>query len=216
LTEHLPEPDPARVAAAAVTADDTVVLPAGSRLVRVHCLAGAHPVAWDGFRSYGPTTSRFDHHVPPPAVQDRAIAYVTYGEGAFVAGLGEFFQHGERAGPIDRSRCRAAVTAFDTTRDLVLLDLHGGWVTRAGGNQAITSGPREPTRRWARAVYDAHAGVDGVAWRSSVWGPGRCAALWERAADALPAAPAATRTLDDPLLAAAVADAAARLGVHTV
>lgn len=216
MTEHLPDPDPARIRDTPVTAEDRVVVPAGGTLVRVHCLAGERPIAWDGFREHGPTASRFDHHVAPPGPQDRAVVYATYGDDAFVAALGELFQQGDRAGPIDRTRCRAAVTTFACARTVVLLDLRSGWVTRAGGNQAITSGPRERARRWARAIHEAHGDLDGLAWPSSVRGPGRCAALWERARDAFPPAPLASRTLDDPMLAAVVADAAVRLGAHTV
>src|SRR5207253_3123453 len=101
-------------------------------------------------------------------------------------------------------------------RDIQLLDLDAGWVTRAGGNQAITSGRRSRSREWARAIYAELPAVDGLAYISSVWGPGRCIALWDRGSDAFPAAPLNSRRLDDPVLDAAVANAAIALGTYAL
>ncbi|MBK9179787.1 MAG: RES domain-containing protein [Acidimicrobiales bacterium] len=89
-------------------------------------------------------------------------------------------------------------------------------MTRAGGNQAIRTGPRGVCRDWSRAIYRHHSHLQGLAFGSAVWGPGRCLALWERAAPAFPAAPAATRQLDDPALSLAVMDAAHRLGTFVL
>lgn len=98
----------------------------------------------------------------------------------------------------------------------MLGDLDGGWITRAGGNQGIRTGPRAMSRRWAQAIYQAHAEVHGLAYGSSLWGPGRCLALWERARPAWPSAPDATRLLDDPALRPALLAAAERLGTFVV
>ena len=100
--------------------------------------------------------------------------------------------------------------------DVDTLDLDGGWITRAGGNQAISSGRRGRARDWARAIYTGHPEVGGVAFSSSVWGPGRCIALWDRGARAIPAAPLASRTLSDPALSVAVSNAADLLGSYVV
>ncbi len=91
-----------------------------------------------------------------------------------------------------------------------------GWVTRASGSQAISTGTRVRSREWARAIYRAHPHLVGLAYRSSVWGPGRCAVLWERAERAFPKTPSATRTLDDPALAIPIATPATKLGTFAV
>ena len=218
MSELLPAPDSARIRSTTPTGDELVVLPPGTRLVRVHALGGSHPTAWDELRRFGPTKSRFDHHPLPRRVHPRRrIAYVTVGADAFTAALAEWFQ--DDAGgvaPFDLRLRQPTITLFDTIDDLRLLDLDGGWVTRAGGNQAIRTGPRAVCRDWARSIYDSHRSIDGLVYGSSVWGPGRCIALWDRSQIAFPAAPVATRLLDDPALADLVARAAAKLGSYVL
>lgn len=145
-------------------------------------------------------------------MQEQCIAYLTRGRNAFTAALAEYFQDDEGGVlPIRVSLNRTAVSVIRPTRALRLLNLDGGWVTRAGGNQAIHSGSRAMARQWAQEIH-RHHDVDGVAYSSSVWGPGRCIALWERAESAMPAEPTAHRLLDDPAISDAVAAAAVRLG----
>lgn len=218
MSERLPFPDARRIKRTTPVDDEIIILAAGTRIVRVHPLGGTHPCRWNEFRRYGPTKSRFDHHTEPRREHPRRrIAYATYGDSAFCAALAEYFQDdGGGIGPIDTKRNRPAVTAFDLIGDIRTLDLDSGWVTRAGGNQAISSGPRGRARVWARVIYSAHPDIAGLSYGSSIWGPGRCVALWERAERALPGSPLASRTLDDPSIADAVADAAYRLGTTLV
>jgi hypothetical protein len=124
---------------------------------------------WNETRSFGPTTSR-DHHSPPRRVHPtRCIAYLTYGAQRFVAALAEYFQDANGGvGPIDRSNGLPAITQFELAADIQLLDLDSGWVTRAGGNQAIISGRRSRARDWAQAIYSEHPTIQGVAFGSSV------------------------------------------------
>jgi len=130
-----------------------------------------------------------------------------------VSALAEHFQDANGGvGPIDRSHRQPAITQFELAADVQLLDLDSGWVTRAGGNQAITSGRRSRARQWARAIYSEHPNMQGVAFGSSVWAPGHCIALWDRGAPAIPGAPLTSRTLDDPVLGVALANAAVALG----
>lgn len=119
-------------------------------------------------------------------------------------------------GPVDTYHRRPNVSIIDTVGPLRLLDLDGGWVTRAGGNQAIRTGLRSRAREWSRAIYRHHPDLGGLAYSSSVWGPGRCVALWERAEGSFPPAPATSRTLDDPPLAPAVSSAALKLGTYVL
>lgn len=175
-------------------------------------------------RSWGPTKSRFDHHAPPPHSQRRAIAYLAYGGTALTTAIAEYFQDesGAGVGPIDPTFNHPTATMFDTAVDLVLLDLASGWMTRAGGNQAVCAGPRDKSREWARAIHAAFGRmgraslITGLAYPSSVWGPGRCIALWETGRPAFPASPVATRSLVDPAFVPTVAKAARDLGSYIV
>lgn len=212
----MPPPVTARVRDTPMEPDDLLVLPVGTRVVRVHPLGGTHPVAWNEFRSWGPTRSRFDHHtLPVRSHPTRRVAYVTHGATAFTAALAEYFQDdGGGVLPLALTFRRPAASVIDLVADVRLLNLDRGWVTRAGGNQAIGTGSRVRSRQWARAIYRHHSDIAGLAYRSSVWGPGLCVALWERAEGAFPHAPEATRTLDDPYLAVPIAAAAIHLKTY--
>lgn len=175
-------------------------------------------MAWSELRAFGPTASRFDHHpLPRREHPKRRVAYAAIGPRAFVAAIAEHFQRsGGGVGPLDLALRQPTATIFELAAPLVLLDLDSGWITRAGGNQAIRTGPRGVTRDWARAIHRHHKDVHGLAYGSSVWGPGRCIVVWERAAAALPSAPLATRQLDDPGLRGAVVTVAAELGTFVL
>lgn len=218
MTERLPPPDGARIRDTLPAPDEIRILPAGSALVRVHPLGGPHPTAWNELRSLGPTSSRFDHQpLPRRDHPRRRIAYLTMGTDAFVAALAEWFQDdGGGVAPFALALRRPAITILESAVEIRLLDLDSGWVTRAGGNQSIRTGPRRVCRDWARAIYRHHPDLHGLVFGSSTWGPGRCLALWERATSAFPSAPIATRQLDDPALILAVMDAARRLGTYVL
>lgn len=218
MSQRLPAPDHDRILATKPRNSEVTLLPRRTRLTRLHFLGGAHPSDWHAFRTWGPTTSRFDHH-PEPVGDHPAygILYAGIGNAAFTTVLAECFASGsDSVGPIDRGRNRPMLTIFSLEDELRLLRLEGGWVTRAGGNQAICSGERDRARMWAREIHSCFADIDGVTYTSSVWGPGTCVALWERAARALPATPDAIRPLGDPSLATALAAAAIGLGVALV
>ena len=190
------------------------MLQPGHTFVRVHPIAGGRSTAWNQFRYWGPTKSRFDHHLPPPANQERGILYAARGPRAFIAAIAEYFQDdsGAGVGPIDPLLHSPTATVFTVTEEIPLLDLDSGWVTRAGGNQAIKTGPRDVARAWARAIYNSHGeAVLGLSYGSSVWGPGRCIALWEICRHMLPADPILSRLLSDPALGSAIADSAREL-----
>jgi hypothetical protein len=167
-------------------------------------------VTWHTFRDIGPTKSRFDHHLPPPRAQDRAILYASaHGETSFA----EVFQD-DRV--IDRHRNRPWLAAFDLTSEIVLLDLSGDWPTRAGASAAIASGPRPRARRWSQAIHAAYPTIAGLWYPSSMGGNEPAAALYERTAFAMPDRPVFNRPLSDPSLTAIVARAARRFGYGVV
>ena len=216
MSERLPPPDAARIQQTAPRKSELLVLSSGTMVTRLHTLSGRYPSRWNQFRSYGPTKSRFDHHSSPPRVQSRLVLYAAHGVGAFTAAVAEYFQDesGRGVGPIDRSAGDPTITTFELERPLILLNLNSGWITRAGGNQAICTGPRSRSRQWARAIYSAHPHLEGLAYQSSVWAPGQCIVVWERGLDAVPNAPTATRLLSDPGLDVPLANAARHLQTY--
>ena len=193
----------------------TRTLPAGTTLVRVFFAGGEHPGDWNRFRHFGPTASRFDHHLPGPdgetdaSVQERGILYVALGDRAFPTALAEVFQTGRT---IDRRSRDPAVAFFSTSAPLVLLDLTTAFATRIGASMAINTGPRSRARRWARRLHAAYPDAHGIHYPSSMNANEPAAALFERAAQALPLEPDLLRPLADPRLTRVVRETATLIG----
>lgn len=179
---------------------------AGSVLWRVYFAGGAHPVAWDTFRHFGPTNSRFDHHPPPPSVQSHGVLY---GAENGPTCLAEVFQ---QTRVIDRSRDAPWLVSFATMRDLTLLSLRDTWPTRAGASMAINTGRRDRARRWSQSCYKAYPAIDGLWYSSSMHGNKPAVALYERAISAMPAHPTFHRALADAAIYPALSNAAASVG----
>jgi hypothetical protein len=211
-----PWPPSLEVFAAIREPDDVVAVAPVTPLARVHRAGGAHPSKWSDFRVVGPVgTARFDPHPPPPdGVPVAAPGYgVLYAGLSMRTALAEAFQ---AARVVDRHTAAPWLVVFRPVRPLRLLDLAGTWPTRAGASQAISSGPRDRARAWARAVFVAYPDVDGLWYRSSMDGGAPAVCLWERAADALPASPQLHVPLDAPALALPVARECRRLGYRFV
>lgn len=185
-------------------------VPAGSLVWRIFWTAGPHPTTWNVWRPWGPTGSRFDHQMPPPQLQARAILYGATGATTCFA---EFFQ---RRRTINRSRRAPCLAAFRTTRALTLLDLTGEWPTRAGASMAINTGPRGRAREWSRVIYASYPDVEGLWYGSSMHGNRPCMALYERGRSVTPPTPDFHRLLSDPAMWAVVGEAAGRLGYRVV
>lgn len=206
-------PEPPSPEALADLGADIHSLPTATRVWRVYFQSGAHPTTWDEFRAWGPTDSRFDHHLPPPRVQARRILYGAVGPAAAITTIAEVFQ----ATRVVERESRAPVwVAFDTARELRLLDLLGPWPTRAGASGAITTGPRGRARRWSQAIYVAFPDVDGIRYGSSMNPNQPCIALFERAMTTMPARPAFHRQLLDPAVLTLLKNACAKLGYAIV
>lgn len=207
----LPEP-PSVSDLKALGIDSTEVhtLSAGTGIWRIYFQAGPHPALWNGFRDFGPTDARFDHHPPPPGIHIRKILYAASGGRACVA---EVFQSTRT---IDRSRRNPWLVAFEVVRDLRLLDLTGLWPTKVGASQAISSGPRKRAQRWSRRIYDAFPGIEGIYYPSSMCGNEPAFALYERASSAIPTTPRFHRALADPALLMPLQDAAKTIGYKIV
>lgn len=189
-----PEP-PLAVDLAKIPAD-VHILRAGHTIWRVYFAGGAHPTSWAQFRSWGPTDARFDHHDPPPSIQKKEILYGAIGGKAAVTAIAEVFQASR---VVERGRRMPAWVAFQTTRDLRLLDLTGTWPTKAGASMAINTGQRARARRWSQAIYVAYAPLlDGLLYGSSMNGNQPSVALYERSLSAMPTTPLFHRQLSDP------------------
>ena len=107
-------------------------LTAGTRVWRVYFRGGLHPGRWNQMRTFGPTTARFDHHLPhaqgAPTEQTRAIQYLAL-DG--ITPLAEVFQDTR---VIDRAVRSPWLVAYELDADLELLDLTGTYPTRAGAS----------------------------------------------------------------------------------
>ncbi len=201
-------PNPPSVEALRAIEPDTLRLRRGTVLARVYFTAGPYPTRWNEFRRYGPTNARFDHHVPDPGGQPRAILYCATGAETCFA---EMFQETRR---IDRTRNAPWLVVFRLERDLELLDLTGAYPTRAGASTAINSGSRVRARAWARAWYEALPGLHGIYYASSMNANEPAIALTDRAEQLapLPGHPDLNRPLADDALLDVLKHAAARLG----
>jgi hypothetical protein len=198
--EGLPAP-PASFGVAAIYK----TCPAGTRLVRIYNRGSSHPTSWNEFRKFGPTNSRFDHHLEPKREQPRGILYATTGARAVRTALAEVFQETRT---IELIRKEPWLAIFDTNRELRLLDVTGDWPVRAGGNMAINSGDRKMSRAWSRVIYSSYPDADGI-WSASSLTNQPCVTLYERAAKALPSNPSFNDALTSrKLLAGLTADAA--------
>lgn len=205
MAESLPPPP--SIADLQKIGPEVHVLPRGAVVWSVYFRGGPHPTTWDGFRSYGPTGSRFDHHDPPPAVH--AVKAILYGADLGTTCLAEVFQDPR---VIDRRRHQPALAAFRLARDLSLLDVTGAWPTRAGASMAISTGQRKRARDWSRAIYDAFPQLAGIRYGSSMDANRPSFALYERAKPAIPARPLLDEPLSAPGLAVLLSRAAVRFG----
>ncbi|HPO18427.1 MAG TPA: RES domain-containing protein [Rubrivivax sp.] len=178
---------------------DWATLRAGrDTLARIYCASGAHPVARNAFRAWGPAhNARFDHHLPDASgAPCLPSPKVFYGAQRAITCLAEVFQATRVVNRVDDD---PFVCVFSPVRDLKLLDLTGRFATRMGASLAIHSGPRGRARAWARALYEAFD-HDGLLYLSSMDAGAPAIALNERAENAMPTAPLSNQPLADPLL----------------
>ena len=196
-------------------ARDLKTLRHGTTLFRAYRTRGAHPSGWDTLRDFGPTSARFDPHLPPPHVQDR---HVLYAAGSIATAVAEAFG---ATRVIELSRDGPYLAGFRLTRRIRLLDLASEWPTRAGASQAINSGRKDTARAWARAIFEEYD-IDGLWYPSSMSGTarrggdpphhGHAVVLFGTGRSALPAHPVLNLALDHPAIGAAVAGIAERFG----
>jgi hypothetical protein len=180
----------------------TQELPAGTSVARIFFAAGDYPGAWDSFRHYGPSASRFDHHLLDDdglaQVQDRGTMYLAAGSESIPTCLAEVFQ---ATRIIDRYSRDPILVGFEQADSLTLLDLRGSFATAIGASTATHSGPRPRARRWSQQLYLAFPAADGMLYCSSMYGNQSAVVLFERGMRAIPKRPVFHRQLKDPALA---------------
>lgn len=219
MTERLPPPDVSRLPR--LRAEHLREIGADVPLGRIYFAAGEFPTSWNSFRTFGPTRSRFDHHPRKRGVHPRhGVMYLAPAlvdargvtMSALQTALVECFRD---LGVVDTVTGAPHFVLFRPVRPLRLLDLgDSAWVTQAGGNGAISSGPRGAARAWARAIYRHYgAELDGVLYPSSNLPPARAVALWERGRDALPERPVFHEPLGHVILRPALEYFAAEAGL---
>lgn len=187
MSEVLPDPVPQEFPA--LTRSHLTIAGHDDRLVRVFSHGGSHPTTWNAPRHYGPlATGRFDHH-PNGAPSYHAAHSVWYAaleiaddNNGLHTALAERFQD-TRTVPL--SPGFSSLVICQPARTLRLLNLDSRWITQAGGNAAITSGPRIQSRTWAREIRRHYAELDGLVWSSSVHPPGKAIVLWDHDSDTL-------------------------------
>lgn len=197
-------------AAIRLIAPDIKPLVAGCVLARVYFTAGAHPTRWNEFRCYGPTNSRFDHHLADASgrvrLQPRAVLYCAADATTCLA---EVFQQTRR---VDRVLNAPWLAVFELRQPLRLLDLSGAYATRVGASMAINTGSRVRAREWARSFHEAFDDLQGIYYPSSMHGNQGAVVLNERALPALPEHPRFNRALADDALLDVLKHAAVALG----
>jgi hypothetical protein len=205
VTERLLPPDRAQFPP--LRAAYVRVLKVGTMVGRIHFTSGPHPATWGAFRRFGPTKNRFDHHPPPRQTHQRrailcAAPVVRDVDAQVVPPLHTCLVEAFRdTGVVDTKTYRPYFALFRLRRPLRLLDLaDSNWITVAGGNAAISSGPRGRSREWARAIYRHYPASDvhGLYYCCSNMPRGRSIALFERARTALPAHPEVDLPLSHP------------------
>lgn len=198
----MPEfPEPPSLDKLSTIPAETQVLAAGTVVARIFFMGGEYSTTWESFRYFGPTASRFDHHLLNadglPQEQNRGIMYLASGPESIPTCLAEVFQ---TTRVIDRYSRNPCLTGFALATSLTLLNLSGTFSTAIGASAVIHSGPRPRARRWAQQLYLAYPDIDGVLFSSSMYGNQPAIALFERGQKAIPKRPLFHRELKDVAL----------------
>ena len=143
-----------------------------------------------------------------PEQQSRSVLYAATDP---VTCLAEAFQK-ERV--IRRAARTGWLVGFELAVDVELLDLMGGFATRAGASMGLMTGARSVSRNWARGFYDAYPDLQGLRYPSSMYANAASLALTDRAEarGAIPDQPGFHRALDDAAQLTLLKNAARQLG----
>ena len=188
---------------------ETAVVPKGTELWRVYFRGGRHPTRWSEFRHVGPLDARFDHHEADIATQpSRSVLYAAWHP---VTCLAEVFQ---KVRTIHRLQRDGWLVGFELAADIEVLNLMGGFATKAGASMGLMTGARSVSRHWARGFYDAYPNVLGFQYPSSMHANAPALVLNDRAETrgAVANQPTFHRALADPAILTVLKNAANELG----
>lgn len=186
--------------------DEDLRILAGGPLWRVHRTTGAHVVAWNHLRYFGPIdTMRFDPHDPPPQAQAKGVIYNALDVATVLA---EVFS---QTRVINLTRGDPYLTAWTPNRELNLLDLTGTWPIRNGASYTINTARKDHCRGWARTITAAWPDLDGLWQHSSLTGR-PMVTLFTTPSGTFPPAPDFSSPLSHPGLFATLHAVATEIG----
>lgn len=205
--DHPKVPDPP----AEIVLDEQHLSEISPTLWRIHWTSGRHPSSWDALRTVGPIDGmRWDPHSPAGAVPPHGLLpAVSYTATTVYGAFAEVFQR-DRQISLDRGR---ALTAWQPVRPLRLVNLSGSdfGVHNGAAHSLPQVESARLTQRWAQALFAQHGErIDGVLHDSTIIGD-PVIALFTRAVDSFPEAPAFSRPLDHVDIARFTADVCDRL-----
>lgn len=210
-------PDPPGIEVLQKITPVTRTLAAKTMVARIFFASGRYKVCWDEFRYYGPTNSRFDHHLPDVnnngLLQDRGIMYLATGSKAIPTCLAEVFQLSR---VIDPNRNTPILVGFELSTPLTLLDLSGAFATAIGASMAIHSGSKPRARRWSQQLYAAYPEIDGILYSSSMYANKPSIALFDRGQKAIPMRPVFHRALNSVELANIIIETAGEINYQVL
>jgi RES domain len=154
--DALPEPPPDLATRTLPTARRL----AGERFVRIHHMTDG-PI-WFGWNAKTTTfraaTNRFD-----AADRSFGVLYLAAGrDGAFAESVGRK----PRIFRSDDELATLRLATVELTRDLQIVDLHGGAAVGAMGATGVVGvGPQSLARRWSKALHDHPETPDGIEYR---------------------------------------------------
>ena len=185
---------------------ETKKLPLSTVMWRIHQTTAIHTLPWNQIRTWGPLpTARWDPHPLPPG-EHTPLGAAYLGRDVPTC-LAETFQLTRF---VDVDSNAPYVTAFRTRQEVVLADLTGEWLLKAGGSAQVIFQEKVRTQAWARAIHAAWRHLGGLIAPSAVIGGHDVIAIWST--DAFPLAPELSVPLNSPAILADIAVASAQIG----
>lgn len=175
-------------------------------LWRIHRTQGEHVIAWNGFRTFGPVTARYDPHPDPQA--DHPGDGISYAATDLKTAVAEVFQSRRR---VDTTTDAPYATSWTPLRPLDLLDLTHDWALFNGAAHSLAHASRPTCRRWSRAIHQAWPTLDGL-WAPSTMTGRSMVVLYEPASSAMPVYPDFSEPLSAAIVWSVVARVAGELG----
>ncbi|WP_207343381.1 RES family NAD+ phosphorylase [Arthrobacter sp. E3] len=185
---------------------ETKTLPQSTVMWRIHQTISLHTLPWDQIRTWGPLpTARWDPH-PLPQGEHAPLGAAYLGRDVPTC-LAEAFQLTRF---VDVDSHATYITAFRTQQEMILADLTGEWLLKAGGSAQVVFQEKARTQAWARAIHDAWPDLGGLIAPSAVIGGHDVIAIWST--DVFPPAPELSVPLNSPAILADIAVASAQIG----